>query len=412
MKELTIERKAKAYDEAIKRAKALYDNEQPISGSNVIINNIFPELIESEDERIRKEIYWFFTQPDTVCDKRWIAWLEKQKAVDVLDAEEREFADNVNSYRKDMDEFYKKGYDAGREAEKQYWLEKQDEQKPQGKSALEAIKEEKVDNANKVEPKFKVGDFVVHDMSDGKKIIRQIINMTNKSYVLDGEGFNTFYFRNLENEYHLWTIQDAKDGDVLADNVGVILFKNIGDNNVINFHAYFSGLFAVQEGEHYWGHIRECTLSPATKIQCERFFAAMHDAGYEWDAEKKELKRIEQNPIDCNEEYYNEELKSALFTSLRDAREQYLREKNAAWSEEDMSKVQRICKYLNEAKKYYADITEVRECMDWLKSLEDRYTWKPSDEQMNDLKIAIDSFTFEKDYLQELYEDLKKLRGK
>lgn len=160
MKELSIEEKAKAYDEAIKRAKTLYDNNQPISGSNVIINNIFPELKESEDERIRKEIYWFFTQPDTVCDERWIAWLEKQKAVDVLDAEEREFADNVNSYRKDMDEFYKKGYDAGREAEKQYWLEKQDGQKPQGKSALEAIKEEKVDNANKVEPKFKVGDFI------------------------------------------------------------------------------------------------------------------------------------------------------------------------------------------------------------------------------------------------------------
>lgn len=47
-------------------------------------------------------------------------------------------------------------------------------------------------------------------------------------------------------------------------------------------------------------------------------------------------------------------------------------EQNSAWSEEDMSKVQRICKYLNEAKKYYADITEVRECMDWLKSLKNR----------------------------------------
>ena len=42
------------------------------------------------------------------------------------------------------------------------------------------------------------------------------------------------------------------------------------------------------------------------------------------------------------------------------------------WSVEDKSKVQRICKYLDEAKKYYADITEVRECMDWLKSLEDK----------------------------------------
>ena len=42
------------------------------------------------------------------------------------------------------------------------------------------------------------------------------------------------------------------------------------------------------------------------------------------------------------------------------------------WSEEDMSKVQRICEYLDEAKKYYADITEVRDYIEWLKSLEQR----------------------------------------
>ena len=39
------------------------------------------------------------------------------------------------------------------------------------------------------------------------------------------------------------------------------------------------------------------------------------------------------------------------------------------WSVEDRSKIQRICKYLNEVKKYCADITEVRECIDWLKAL-------------------------------------------
>jgi hypothetical protein len=49
------------------------------------------------------------------------------------------------------------------------------------------------------------------------------------------------------------------------------------------------------------------------------------------------------------------------------------------WNEEGIFKVQRICQYLNEAKKYYADITEVRECIDWLKSLKDRCTWKPSE---------------------------------
>ena len=43
---MTEKEKAKAYDEAIERAKKLY--------SNRIAEEIFPELKESDDERIRK----------------------------------------------------------------------------------------------------------------------------------------------------------------------------------------------------------------------------------------------------------------------------------------------------------------------------------------------------------------------
>lgn len=53
----TIEEKARAYDEAIKKAKSLYKASEPMSGCNVIIETLFPELKESEeskDERIRK----------------------------------------------------------------------------------------------------------------------------------------------------------------------------------------------------------------------------------------------------------------------------------------------------------------------------------------------------------------------
>ena len=66
-------------------------------------------------------------------------------------------------------------------------------------------------------------------------------------------------------------------------------------------------------------------------------------------------------------------MKELLHTEYEKGRADAIAEmQKPAWSEEDMSKVQRICKYLNEAKKYYADTTEVRECMDWLKSLKDR----------------------------------------
>lgn len=52
------------------------------------------------------------------------------------------------------------------------WLEKQGE--PQGKSALEAIKEEKVDN----EPKFKVGDKIINNLR-----ICTILEITNDKYI-------------------------------------------------------------------------------------------------------------------------------------------------------------------------------------------------------------------------------------
>ena len=45
---ITEKEKAKAYDEAIERAKKLY--------SNGIAEEIFPELKESKDEKIRKEL--------------------------------------------------------------------------------------------------------------------------------------------------------------------------------------------------------------------------------------------------------------------------------------------------------------------------------------------------------------------
>ena len=53
--------------------------------------------------------------------------------------------------------------------------------------------------------------------------------------------------------------------------------------------------------------------------------------------------------------------------------------------------------------------------IDWLKSLKDRYTWKPSDEQIKALDFAADcivpaEFNFKRKELKGLLEQLKKLR--
>ena len=57
---------------------------------------------------------------------------------------------------------------------------------------------------------------------------------------------------------------------------------------------------------------------------------------------------------------------------------------------------------------------ELKESEDenWLKSLKDKYTWKPSEEQMNTLEYYMHTLVCNehKEVLFGLYEDLKKLR--
>ena len=75
----------KKYNDAVERAKAIrYGN--PQSGTaNAVCEQIFPELRESEDERIRKELVEAFNLLDIESSwngipvKSVLAWLEKQK---------------------------------------------------------------------------------------------------------------------------------------------------------------------------------------------------------------------------------------------------------------------------------------------------------------------------------------------
>ena len=87
---MTPEQKAKAYDEVIGKAAALYKASEPMSGCNVIIETLFPELAESEDERIIKAIKSAVLQlTDIYLQEKYglkqsdcIAWLEKQKPIE------------------------------------------------------------------------------------------------------------------------------------------------------------------------------------------------------------------------------------------------------------------------------------------------------------------------------------------
>ena len=85
MKELSIEEKAKRYDEVLERAKGVIEQNPLMEYLKKGIEYILPELKESEDERIRKALINGFNKLDKsavwyngITNGEILAWLEKQ----------------------------------------------------------------------------------------------------------------------------------------------------------------------------------------------------------------------------------------------------------------------------------------------------------------------------------------------
>ena len=88
---------------------------------------------------------------------------------------------------------------------------------------------------------------------------------------------------------------------------------------------------------------------------------------------------------------------------------------NPTWREEDEHRINRLIAYFEDKESFTAEDDIVY--ANWLKSIKDRYIWKPSDEQMHYLSwianIELGDSVVEQEvskHLNELYKDLKKLR--
>ena len=442
MKELSIEEKANAYDEALKAAVVAHKDED--KHLKATLERIFPELKESEDEKIRKGILELVRQSSEILDKqnqnKMIAWLDmqgkkmsdprysildklieaddiyqmsvnaemietaKNKAIDTLSKLEiskllelekqgerktpQWMIDFLDNYRRNigcsLDHDEAKDVDGKILCIKE-WLENQGEQKPTDTCDSSMIDKKKSPytekrkfsylsektSVNNIGPLFHIGDWVVRDMSDGRKVIRQIDNMTKKSYILDGEKFNTFYFEDLENDYHLWTIQDAKDGDVLAveaieENYQYPFVAIYKEHGLDFFNSYcfigFDGKFYKADA----GHSTE-EIHPATKEQRDLLFAKMKEAGYEWDVNKKQLERI----ID----------EKQIKKNLQDNSFRRMFEQNPAWSEEDEKRIENILRVLDVQVCWSGGgkVNPYQKEIDWLKYLKNRVEVKDVD---------------------------------
>ena len=143
-----------------------------------------------------------------------------------------------------------------------------------------------------IEPKFHIGQYIT-DGYIGGPIISIEDNYTCYKISDFMKGTNIIIPITLQNNYHLWTIQDAKDGDVLAfSNDTIVIFKD--SYNSTSFHSYChieDGIFDFNKDEipDWWN---SKGFKPATKEQRDLLSQKIKEAGYKWDTETKTLEKL------------------------------------------------------------------------------------------------------------------------
>ena len=164
MKELSIEEKAKRYDERLEKAREEYENHKSFKGYCGKLVRIFPELKESVEEKMVKFIkQQLFNIKKTITENyeldakltKAIDWLEKQceqKPTTEIKSAEESLGIDSDTYNKIVDEC----------------IYGDDEQKP----------------FDKVEPKFKVGDVMrtLQEAADGMPGGMPVIISIDKEY--------------------------------------------------------------------------------------------------------------------------------------------------------------------------------------------------------------------------------------
>ena len=228
-------------EEKLKEAQRLYETAN--ADQRYVLESLFPELKESEDEKIRKSLIELF--------------------------KDMEWDDSIlHDYNMDKDKTIA-------------WLEKQGEQK----------------STDKVEPKFHIGDWIIKG-----DVIAQIIDVKEKYYIgvnIEGEDFTASRFLS-DNKMHLWTIKDAKDGDVLCYKDEISLYKHDIKNYTKEettfggfvYHCCYDGKRFIMDSLYSLTEQDKMDIHPATKEQRDLLSAKMKEAGYEWNVDKKELKKL------------------------------------------------------------------------------------------------------------------------
>ena len=317
---MTQEEKAKAYDEALERARAINNGKDvDVEAGTTTCEYIFPELKESEDELtwltkyIEEEAYSLSIDirdnEDCIKLKKFqkaLAWLEKHgKHQSIINVPSREVILSIwdlgNEWKELTGGCISTEYGTQLEYVQKHWheseyylREKQSEELKEvtcthevetGNGNIKALVTEKVQI-----PKFKVGDWITNGDYTWKVIQVELLDYVLQSQ--NGDVVDDAIFH-VDEQFHHWRLKDAKDGDILATSAGAFIYNgNNGGGCCPGCYCGINTLGNFKTGtKHHWTTI---PVFPATKEQRDALMKVMDDAGYEFDFEKKELKRVDE----------------------------------------------------------------------------------------------------------------------
>lgn len=240
-KDLNIEEKAKAYDEALGRA-----GEEYLYGVQYVkeaIERIFPEIKKSDDTKIRETL------------------------IELVKCNERSGYTLINNVST---------------SSMLNWLEKQS------------------DND------YKVGDWTTINNIYSEMCLSSplhIVDSDKTNYRVEDVNGNSGCpkVEYLTRHYHLWTITDAKDGDVLClyeHGVPAIVFILKGTPKKpyeLNYYCYCTIMYPDFNNGSIKGCLvfeNETDVKPATIAQRDLLFEKMKEKGYKWDSENKKTIKI------------------------------------------------------------------------------------------------------------------------
>ena len=521
---MTQEEKARAYDEVLNKLRHFIAKGVDPLITRADVQDFFPELKESEDEKVRKEIVRFIQMEvdDEIVGNKWLAWLGKQGDY----ANFRDKAQVGDRITKNEDGVLVNLSQLKRVAKPS---EKKGEQKASyttivktGDGGINALVTRELPTDSEQKPADKVESHFHVEKGKWYMCIKNNVGITkgnayygiSDGYIIDDNGrkYNCKNWAVFQGYLRLWDITiDARDGDVLYlqhdGKEHIIIYKGVIKERFRTFVSAYCAYNGIVDAFCFADVSRYADLAyggivPATKEQRDTLLKAMVDAGYTFDFEKKELKKIEPKPEEnkgnicgispnsawseedeenfCSvyldvksarqntvnslsgdlkeqeqkrmdeviswleslkgrvqpkqewseEDKYmydilcgtientdiNENTKYKLISWLKSLKDRVGCEAicttTKEWSEEDEQHIDSLLKRLDSLCKNKFERTRfaISEDRDWLKSLRPQNRWKPSEEQMEELEEVIESNCFHTLILQELLEQLKKLK--